>query len=764
MAVIPDIDVSTRRLETAPALRFAPSNRGALIREAGGAVTDAANALDRIAEVQLRADYREAENAVMKATDFVKNGWNGYDTRDGQTGQWSHVPGVADRTWREMRADGTNPLDESRRLCRAVRDQEFYKALSARQRKAFERKWLFHENAFMRSAQQRNMALRQQRVEDETKENVAWRGERVGECYGDDAKFDRAAKWAATRNYADMLGTAITNPEVFDDPELDFATAEAKGLIKWRGGKLSDEERERKLREYRRTRAAFVVNRITALHRAAANGMGIGEYAGADAVNKAEYLTNCLVEAGEINEEQANRIFAEGEKALKSYEGLRDESRTRAYKEELASIGEIELALSDPKKVDETGRGLNYEAFCEDLAKRRPDLTKAQSVSLRGEYRKLCAYNEKRQADLKKFNEKQIAAENAAAAADRAQHGYVNEDGAFVPASAFPKESDPKANDEFDDANGVWQNPRTAMAKLEAARMTGRLSKADYNRHYAYGKMMMDEAAQKWWLAHYGQFDFKGLMKTKYGETDVERDIAQKRTKETYGRAASGIFAARRGTGKAYMGAADFVADTLELDAREGSEELVPYDVLPKVYDTVRRLARAGVDPSDAVRAILQPAIQAGIDRDLNARLSDPDYFRKVVEDFRQTGTHFYGDFVGEGARMRPTNYYDDLSRAVTDARLKQGRATLAPAATTGAGTAKPAEPPKPAAVETKPTPIAEPVDAPTDEPEAEPETDLDEIPEEKPAGKKKGKTDDGGVGEGLDTPETRRMLKGLLG
>lgn len=749
MAVIPDIDVSTRRLETAPALRFAPSNRGALIREAGGAVTDAANALDRIAEVQLRADFREAENAVMKATDFVKNGWNGYDTRDGQTGQWSHVPGVADRTWREMRADGTNPLDESRRLCRAVRDQEFYKALSARQRKAFERKWLFHENAFMRSAQQRSMALRQQRVEDETKENVAWRGERVGECYGDDAKFDRAAKWAATRNYADMLGTAITNPEVFDDPELDFATAEAKGLIKWRGGKLSDEEREKKLREYRRTRAAFVVNRITALHSAAANGMGIGEYAGADAVNKAEYLTNCLVEAGEINEEQANRIFAQGEKALKSYEGLRDEARTRAYKEELASIGEIELALSDPKKVDETGRGLNYEAFCEDLAKRRPDLTKEQSVSLRGEYRKLCAYNEKYRADLKKFNDKQIAAD----AADRAQHGYVNEDGVFIPASAFPKESDPKANDEFDDADGVWQNPRTAMAKLEAARMTGRLSKADYEKHYAYGKMMMDEAAQKWWLANYGKFNFEGLMKTAYGETDVSRDLEKSRSRQTYGKAASGIFAARRGTAKAYMGAADLVADSLALDAREGAEELVPYDVLPKVYDTVRRLARAGVDPAEAVRAILQPAIQAGIDRDLNARLSDPDYFNAVVEDFRQTGTHFYGDFVGEGARMRPTNYYDDLSRAVTDARLKQGRATLAPAATEQ----KPAAPPKPAAepIEgTKPAPVAEPVD--------EPEDDLDEILEEKPAGKKKNKVDDGGVGEGLNTPETRRMLKAL--
>lgn len=755
MAAIPDIDVSTRRLETAPALRFAPSSRGALIREAGGAVTDAANALDRIAEVQLRADYREAENAVMKATDFVKNGWNGYDTRDGQTGQWSHVPGVADRTWREMRADGTNPLDESRRLCRAVRDQEFYKALSARQRKAFERKWLFHENAFMRSAQQRSMALRQQRVEDETKENVAWRGERVGECYGDDAKFDRAAKWAATRNYADMLGTAITNPEVFDDPGLDFATAEAKGLIKWRGGKLSDEERERKLREYRKTRAAFVVNRITALHSAAANGMGIGEYAGADAVNKAEYLTNCLVEAGEINEEQANKIFAQGEKALKSYEGLRDESRTRAYKEELASIGEIELALSDPKKVDETGRGLNYEAFCEDLARRRPDLTKAQSVSLRGEYRKLCAYNEKYRADLKKFNDKQIAAD----AADRAQHGYVNEDGVFIPASAFPKQSEPGANKEFDSASGVWQNPQTAMAKLEAARMTGRLSKADYEKHYAYGKMMMDDSAQKWWLANYGKFNFEGLMKTAYGETDVSRDLEKSRSRQTYGKAASGIFAARRGTAKAYVSAADLVADSLALDEREGAEELVPYDVLPKVYDTVRRLARAGVDPAEAVRAILQPAIQAGIDRDLNARLSDPDYFNAVVEDFRQTGTHFYGDFVGEGARMRPTSYYDDLSRAVTDAWLKQGRATLAPAAASGAGTAKPAAEP----IEgTKPAPAVESVDEPTDEPEDEPETDLEKTLEEKPAGKKKDKVDDGGVGEGLDTSETRRMLKAL--
>jgi hypothetical protein len=120
------------------------------------------------------------------------------------------------------------------------------------------------------------------------------------------------------------------------------------------------------------------------------------------------------------------------------------------------------------------------------------------------------------------------------------------------------------------------------------------------------------------------------------------------------------------------------VADTLEHDGykeRSGweNESLVPIETLPKVYDTVLRLAKAGVDPADAVRAILQPAIEEGLRRDLNERLSDPDYFTSIVSNFRAHGTHFFGDSTKQTADGG-ANWYADRAQSVTANLARQGR------------------------------------------------------------------------------------------
>lgn len=264
----------------------------------------------------------------------------------------------------------------------------------------------------------------------------------------------------------------------------------------------------------------------------------------------------------------------------------------------------------------------------------------------------------------------------SAAKAGRNERGYVDPQGRFHPAVAFPKESEAAALGEFAGESAVWQDPQRAMARLDAARMTGRLSKADYRRFAEYGAMLMDERARAWWLANYGKFDVEGLAKSAYGEDGVGRDVRKIRERGGYS-AASGIFAANRGTApKGYRTAADLVADTLADDG-DGSESLVPLDVLPRVYETVRRLSRAGVDPEEAVRAILQPAVREGVERDLADRLSDPDYFRRIVADFREFGTHFTETANARAAAGKGANWHDDRARAVTDGLARQGRAAL---------------------------------------------------------------------------------------
>lgn len=310
MATIPDIDISTRRLDPTPMRpRLAPSIWGEAGRDVGGAFRAAGAALDRIAEVKDRADRQDAEYAVMQAIDFFRNGWNGYERKD-EAGRWQHVPGVADRTWREMDADGTTSMDECAKLAKAVREQDFYKGLTPGQRRWFERSWRFRENEFRRAAEANHARLTVTRRAEKTKEQIEYRGAKVvAPTYGtEDGTYERTARWAALRNFADLQGTMVTNPEVLDDPAATF------GDLKWRGG-LTDEERERKLAQYRDCALSYDVNRITALQQAASNGLPLGAMPSARCLEKADEVTDGLRGGGLITDAQAAAIKAETQKA-----------------------------------------------------------------------------------------------------------------------------------------------------------------------------------------------------------------------------------------------------------------------------------------------------------------------------------------------------------------------------------------------------------------------------------------------------------------
>ncbi len=688
-------DFRTPNLDTGAARYAAEGGRAR--QRAAGAVADA---LWRVAEIKDRADARDATYAMHQAQTWFEGKWNGTD-EVGADGRAAHVPGVADRTWREMEADGTDPARECARLKREFRETDVYKRLGGGARAHFDRQFALYEGRLDNAAAKQKAALAARKIEDLAKEDAVFTAKNVSKTMGaDDATFESSAAWGATQTTRLALGSMLENgEEIAADGSLRL-----KDMV-FRGGRrldqLDERERRRVLSLYDESLKNFRLNRVKALADAAATGQGLGGFTPEQCLDKALEMTFVMNGAGlgfdpktgkkvaagdggplpaQIDDAKRNECVAYVRGAAKKLEGFRDLARKEDYGKCLNFVGELALSLNerDDAKIMAVGDTLDYDGYCRMLEADHPGLTREQSLRLREEYKRVCNFYEKYKDDRRKFEEEQAKKANAATEARRSQYGWVREDGVFIPSSTFPQKSERAAQDEFVETSGVWQSPKTAMARLEAARMTGRLSETDYRRAYSYGTMLMDDKAKEWWFANYGKFSIEGLTKTAYGETDVKKDIRKSRERGGYS-AASGVFASKRGVAKGYKCAADFVSDSLAAD-EDGGEELVPLETLTEVYETVRRLARSGVDPSDACRAILQPALQAGIDRDLRERLSDPDYFNKVVEDYRRFGTHFSETANANAAAGVGTDWYADVNQATVRQLVRRGDLTVKPA------------------------------------------------------------------------------------
>lgn len=792
MATVPDVPTSTRRVGVLPKTWAAPPAWGEMGRTLGDAGRSLAGTAERIGEIaarrgleaarlsreaaarkeaQDRADEREAQWAVAQGVDFLKDRWNGRDVQDASAdGGWRHDPGVADRTWQEMEADGTTPMDEARRIEAEFRDTPAVQDLTPAQRERFERAWRFKANEFMRSAGLLHVRQRGERIASRNKALQEANEAQVRAAYGSasegDAEYRAVRNWAALRNWAMVKGSLVENPEVLDDPAKGFAD------LRFRGGTPPPERLEQWRRELDAVCRSFDVHRAETLMSAAADGQGVGRYGPDAALARARQIvdelsgaahgmrpdgtprgtgwlggqraadgavfTECaerdasvrgadgeevdfpmlvpgltddereavvnMAACGETDEElyasakrkaaahakgriaagksvwadsgtgpalidgaERARLLAKADAAARRLDSAKTEAGRRAFDARRVEMGRLELDCADPERAGVALRALDYGRYEREVAG-DASLTDAQRVALLSDYRKLCSYRDRYDADLKAHQAKAAAALDR----DRSEHGWVREDGAFVPASAFPKATEYGADREFNEESAAWQNPRSAMARLEAARMTGRLSEADYRRWYAYGTMLMDRDAQTWWFRNYGKFNLEGLARLAYGEADVGRAVKEARRRDALYSSKEGLYYLRPGqAGRPQMDAASFVADTLALD-RDGSEALVPLEALPKVYDTVRRFARAGVDPADAVRAILQPALEDGLRRELADRLSSPDYFRAVVEDFRTRGTRFVSPMIEEAAAGRAANWNADRGQAVTGELLRR--------------------------------------------------------------------------------------------
>ena len=237
---------------------------------------DISRALDHTAMVLDRRDEREAEYAVMRGTDFLKNGFNGVDSVNDQ-GETVHTPGIVDKTWQDFRNEKTDSVKSTEELIRSVREQDFYQDLSPAQKRKFDRAFLFKENEVRRLAADHHGRLALAHKQEQDKEMVAWNGDRVAEAFGaDDATYAGRVRWAVSRNFAIAQGTAIANPEILDDPNCDLTKDEWFDRVKWTGGELSDDEKRLKKDLLVKMAVSYDLNRVEALTKAAAGNRGIG--------------------------------------------------------------------------------------------------------------------------------------------------------------------------------------------------------------------------------------------------------------------------------------------------------------------------------------------------------------------------------------------------------------------------------------------------------------------------------------------------------
>ena len=374
---IPQIDVSTRRLEIAPDRHYAPSVWGEIGQMAGDTGRLLAGTFDRIAEVREReaerrrlleernaraldADARrQAEYNQMLANNFIANNAVGYETVDQKTGQRTFVPGKFSKSRAEMTAEGTDSVKLTRGIINDMREQEWYRNMTPDVRRYFDRQFLFTQDKWMRNAAENDIKSRNQERVETMKALIGERAKAVQSFYGsDDNSFMRAATTASFRNMLDLDASAVENLEAFENVAITPQNAkEVFSKIKWRG-KPSEKQLQEKYNRFLSGVSEFSINRITALQKAAANNQSLGMMNPDQCLAKADDMVNVLratkftgvnsitgMPDDIMTEDQANAIRAETSRARGHLDGIRQVEERKKRNDKMTETLKSELSI-----------------------------------------------------------------------------------------------------------------------------------------------------------------------------------------------------------------------------------------------------------------------------------------------------------------------------------------------------------------------------------------------------------------------------------
>lgn len=405
---IPQIDVSTRRLEIAPDRHYAPSVWGEIGQMAGDTGRLLAGTFDRIAEVREReaerrrlleernaraldADARrQAEYNQMLANNFIANNAIGYETVDEKTGQRSFVPGRLSKSRAEMTAEGTDSVKLTRQIMSEMREQDWYKNMTPDVRRHFDRQFIFTQDKWMRNAAENDINARNQERVETMKKLIAERAKGVQSLYGmDDQTFLRGATNASFRNMLDLEASGIENPQIFENIDITPQNAkEAFAKIKWRS-KLSEKQLQEKYNRILEGVGEFAVNRITALTKAAAANQSLGAMNPDQCLAKAEDIADGLRKTFFIGnnpatgkpceiltETEHGAILGEIEVARRNCEGIKTYETRKKREDKIRDVVKSELSIRD---VPQEQWANNYETLGRDPVLRELDPQRAMA-------------------------------------------------------------------------------------------------------------------------------------------------------------------------------------------------------------------------------------------------------------------------------------------------------------------------------------------------------------------------------------------------
>jgi hypothetical protein len=640
--------VTDRKVAINPTLRYtlpdyagiakAYDKVGDSFNRAANSIGDAARAISAAMETSARREADSLHTDYLRGGREAINGKMEYDENGKPTGK--SVGGIVDKQYDPNNKD-ISPITDFAEWERSFFESDKWKNASSSAKEKFRERIQVDQQRFFEAVNglyDRNKMtwakIEKTRADGES-DNKA-----QASFFSELHLFNYASQESSIEKAVRAMGSAVKNPEViykegFDESEIEFAHEDAK--------KAYHELVRQNLKDYDSRR----MNEIFA---AAKGGTDVNGMTSEDLLALAEEGIEQMK-----GQEEEGIIYTkpEIEKYQRDLAAARAEIAERRNREKIARNGasmdkftlelsDFQTDLNDPR-MNPLEIKMDLDGFT-DRVDADENLTPLQRNKLIQDYGRMVKYQKKYSDDLEAFK-KEAAEKGAAADAQfKSTHGFIDEDGVFNPASAFPQKSDPATIDEFStELSPIWADPKTALLKIKAAKMVGRLSVSDYKMYTAHAAMLMDEKAQAAWLKLFPKVNLGILTKIGYGtdEKTEEQKNAYRKFTASYGKDFGGIYAKTRGNA-GRKSTVDWLNDSLEKD---DTEELITADVLTKVYDTVRRFARAGIDPEEAIRQIIAPTIASGIERRLDERLTSEDYMLELMDKTSREG----GEGIGLG-------------------------------------------------------------------------------------------------------------------
>lgn len=629
MAVLPDTDISTRRIEGAGKTFYAKSYKSRDLAEISGAFGAWGNALERMSAVKQRADEREGEYAVMQATDYCKNGYEGWE-KPLDNGGSEHQRGVLDLTYDELARKKTTIGEETTKLLDSVRAQDFYKRLSPSQRAVFERKWVFRRNEFLRSAETAHQRLTQNHIASELKGMIAKRGDMVAAVANNTPNYTHTARWAATQNMKDIASSEIENPEIFDSGELDWEAAVWGNKIKWRGGPLTDEQKAKKIEQYRNALFEYDIRRISIFQQAGARGEGMkladGSVLTPEAcLDAADRMTEQMEtykrvernpETGELvpylTKEQAGAIRKNTKDARKVLEGVRAALKKTSAEEFAKDFRARTQGLDDTRVA--FAKRAEMETL-ESYAARIDSAIESDALDEKTGEAYIDAYRQVL-GNIDFLREKEAKGDGVWVKIKNRKGQLIDVFEPFVNGS--PKSTVDEAYKAKYSAvsrggeKTIWDDPVAAMDELEYDYHRGRIPVSFYEAELSRGKMLTNIKAKAAYVKVFGADDW--LERLNRDDEPIKYTKGKNRFISVWAKT-------KDWSGKS---AVDWLEDAQDNGWFEKGEELITDEQRKKIYDTVCQLAEEGVNPEDAIRQLIAPTLRQFAKTDLDFRL-DPN-------------------------------------------------------------------------------------------------------------------------------------------